>query len=204
MLARDPGTPPPPKNSGSHFRIYLDPDRRRRAAASPVRRCAKPRLVSARRRDRLRGMGPAGNGSSGSTGASHGPFSTRRRDPGTGAADMVTGRNARRVRRGLVGTGALDAIPRSTSPTRTEATFTSSRGMRTTNMGSPGRRDGRWILYGRANREGIYVIGADGRNNHRLTRDSPTPVLVSGSVVGARRALHRLRRQTEPGTATST
>lgn len=35
--------------------------------------------------------------------------------------------------------------------------------------------DGRSILYGRANREGIYVIGADGRNNHRLTRDSPTP-----------------------------
>jgi len=35
--------------------------------------------------------------------------------------------------------------------------------------------DGRWILYGRANREGIYVIGADGRNNHRLTRDSPAP-----------------------------
>ena len=33
--------------------------------------------------------------------------------------------------------------------------------------------DGRWILYGRANREGVYVIGADGRNNHRLTRDSP-------------------------------
>jgi TolB protein len=37
--------------------------------------------------------------------------------------------------------------------------------------------DGRWILYGRANREGIYVIGADGRSNHRLTRDSPTPSL---------------------------
>src|SRR5206468_3693144 len=37
--------------------------------------------------------------------------------------------------------------------------------------------DGRWILYGRANRQGVYVIGADGRNNHRLTRDSPTPTL---------------------------
>jgi len=36
--------------------------------------------------------------------------------------------------------------------------------------------DGRSILYGRANREGIYVIGADGRNNHRVTRDSPRPV----------------------------
>jgi TolB protein len=35
--------------------------------------------------------------------------------------------------------------------------------------------DGRSILYGRANRGGIYGIGADGRNNHRLTRDSPTP-----------------------------
>ena len=35
------------------------------------------------------------------------------------------------------------------------------------------------FLYGRANREGIYVIGSDGRNNHRLTRDSPTPTLFS-------------------------
>ena len=32
---------------------------------------------------------------------------------------------------------------------------------------------GRRILYGRADRKGIYVIGADGRNNHRVTRDSP-------------------------------
>ena len=37
--------------------------------------------------------------------------------------------------------------------------------------------DGRWMLYGRTSREGIYVIGADGHNNHRLTRDSPTPSL---------------------------
>ena len=36
--------------------------------------------------------------------------------------------------------------------------------------------DGRSIVYGRANRQGIYVIGADGHNNHRLTRDSPRPV----------------------------
>jgi len=35
--------------------------------------------------------------------------------------------------------------------------------------------DGRNILYGREHREGTYVIGSDGRNNHRLTRDSPTP-----------------------------
>jgi TolB protein len=35
--------------------------------------------------------------------------------------------------------------------------------------------DGRSILYGRADREGIYVISPDGRNNHRLTRDSPRP-----------------------------
>src|SRR5262245_12199761 len=32
---------------------------------------------------------------------------------------------------------------------------------------------GRQILYGRQNRHGIYRIGADGRNNHRVTRDSP-------------------------------
>jgi TolB protein len=36
--------------------------------------------------------------------------------------------------------------------------------------------DGRSIVYGRANRGGIYVIGSDGRNNERLTRDSPRPV----------------------------
>ncbi len=41
--------------------------------------------------------------------------------------------------------------------------------------------DARSILYGRANRQGIYIIGADGRNNHRLTRDSPRPVL-SGAL----------------------
>jgi TolB protein len=34
--------------------------------------------------------------------------------------------------------------------------------------------DGKWILYGRADRQGIYLIGFDGRNNHRLTTDSPT------------------------------
>lgn len=32
---------------------------------------------------------------------------------------------------------------------------------------------GRRILYGRADREGIYVIGSDGRNNQRVTRDPP-------------------------------
>lgn len=32
---------------------------------------------------------------------------------------------------------------------------------------------GRRILYGRANSQGIYVIGSDGRNNHRVTRDAP-------------------------------
>jgi Tol biopolymer transport system component len=33
--------------------------------------------------------------------------------------------------------------------------------------------DGRTILYGRAHGQGIYVIGADGRTNHRVTRDAP-------------------------------
>jgi TolB protein len=35
--------------------------------------------------------------------------------------------------------------------------------------------DGRSILYGREDRGGTYVIGVDGRNDHRLTRDWPTP-----------------------------
>ena len=33
--------------------------------------------------------------------------------------------------------------------------------------------DSRHILYGREDRQGIYMIGADGRNNHRVTRDAP-------------------------------
>jgi len=32
---------------------------------------------------------------------------------------------------------------------------------------------GRRLLYGRGDRQGIYVIGADGRNNRRVTRDAP-------------------------------
>jgi Tol biopolymer transport system component len=32
---------------------------------------------------------------------------------------------------------------------------------------------GRRILYGRADRKGIYLIGADRRGNHRVTRDAP-------------------------------
>lgn len=35
--------------------------------------------------------------------------------------------------------------------------------------------DSRQILYGRQDRQGIYVIGADGRGDHRVTRDSPRP-----------------------------
>ena len=32
---------------------------------------------------------------------------------------------------------------------------------------------GHQILYGRADHKGVYLIGSDGRNNHRVTRDSP-------------------------------
>jgi Tol biopolymer transport system component len=32
---------------------------------------------------------------------------------------------------------------------------------------------GHRILYGRADGQGIYVIGSDGRDNRRVTRDSP-------------------------------
>jgi TolB protein len=37
--------------------------------------------------------------------------------------------------------------------------------------------DSRQILYGRQDRQGIYVIGVDGRGDHRVTRDSPRPAL---------------------------
>ena len=33
--------------------------------------------------------------------------------------------------------------------------------------------DGRRILYGREDREGVFVIGADGRNDRRVTSDAP-------------------------------
>jgi Tol biopolymer transport system component len=33
--------------------------------------------------------------------------------------------------------------------------------------------DSRQILYGRQDRQGIFVIAADGQNNHRVTRDAP-------------------------------
>ncbi len=36
--------------------------------------------------------------------------------------------------------------------------------------------DGRTILYGRENRKGIYVIGADGRSNRKVTTESPAQV----------------------------
>ena len=36
---------------------------------------------------------------------------------------------------------------------------------------------GRRILYGRADRKGIYVIDSDRRNNHRVTHDSPPQAL---------------------------
>ena len=36
--------------------------------------------------------------------------------------------------------------------------------------------DGLSILYGRENHRGIYVIGANGRNDHKVTSDSPAPV----------------------------
>jgi TolB protein len=41
-------------------------------------------------------------------------------------------------------------------------------------MGFVWSPDGRNILYGRAHQAGTYVIGVDGRNDHRLTRDWPT------------------------------
>ena len=63
--------------------------------------------------------------------------------------------------------------------TRTEATLHLVTSHAYNEYGFAWSPDGRWILYGRANREGIYVIGSDGRNNHRLTRDSPTPTLFS-------------------------
>jgi TolB protein len=37
--------------------------------------------------------------------------------------------------------------------------------------------DSKQILYGRQDRQGIYVIRADGRGNHRVTHDSPPQAL---------------------------
>ena len=112
-----------------------------------------------------------------------------------GLAHLVARRKAPRVRsaaRALSG-GPAPGMPRSTSQTPTAATFTSSRAMRTTSTASPGLPTGGDPLR-QGEPQGIYIIGADGRNNHRLTRDSPLPVLRSPGLV-ARRTLDRLRHR---------
>ena len=109
---------------------------------------------------------------------------------------MVAGRNARRVR-------GFGAVRRGRYVDRYAAIYVADADGSNLHLvtshayneyGFAWSPDGRSILYGRANRQGIYVIGADGRNNHRLTRDSPLP-RVSGPDLGPRRALDRLRHR---------
>jgi Tol biopolymer transport system component len=62
---------------------------------------------------------------------------------------------------------------------------------------------GRRILYGRADRQGIYVIGADGRNNHR--GPATRPLWPAGArSPGHRAAARSSTRPAEPTTPTST
>ena len=81
------------------------------------------------------------------------------------------------------GARCVARMPASTSLTRTAATFTRSRATPTTSTDSGGLPTDAGILYGKENDRGIYVIGADGRNERRITTDSP-PTIGWGSLRG--------------------
>lgn len=63
--------------------------------------------------------------------------------------------------------------------------------------------DSRQILYGKQDRQGIYVIGADGRGDHRVTHDSP-PRPIGVPSPGHRTEARSPTPPTGPATATST
>ena len=175
FLARDPNTAPPPKNSGDKLRIYVVP-----TAGGAPRRLPSGDVIefdwSPQGDEIAYGDGTGRQRIIRTDGSKPRPFFRRPQARGKGLptwspdATHVVG-FVGGVRRGrftdrYAGIYVADANGNNlhlvTSHAYNEYGF----------AWSP---DGRWILYGRANREGVYVIGADGRNNHRLTRDSPTP-----------------------------
>ena len=177
VLARDPGTPPPPKNSGAGFRIYLIPTaggQPRRLPTGDVGELAwSPRgdQIAYLTRGRVWVIGSDGSdrhplhiynlgGPTWSPDGKHLGFGGCRRALG--------GRCVARYAAIYVADADGSKLHLVTGHAYNEYGF----------AWSP---DARSILYGRANRQGIYIIGADGRNNHRLTRDSPRPVL-SGAL----------------------
>ena len=203
--ARDPTTAPPPKNSGEDLRIYVVPTGGGAPRRLPSGDVQRARLVSARRRDRLRGRDRRSRIIR-TDGSKPRPFFRRPQTRGKGLPTWSP--DGTHV--GFIGFGG--PVRRGRFTDRYAGIYVADADGSNLHLvtshayneyGFAWSPDGRWILYGRANREGVYVIGADGRNNHRLTRDSPTPVLfptLSGRRTGARSPT----RPTEPGTATST
>ena len=196
VLARDPDEGPRPPNafqtSGS---MSSRPTGARRGVSRPAMSLSSTGLRKETRSPT--GTGPGGNGSSAPTGASHGPFSAVRRPVGKGC---LHGRRTERTS-GSSGSGARfgtdatpTAMPGSMSLTRTEATsprhepclqrvrvrLVAGRAVDSLRQGEP-----RGHLRDRRRR--TEQPPADARFAHSLR--------VSGSGVGAGRAIGRLRNR---------
>jgi Tol biopolymer transport system component len=178
VLARDPGTPPPPRNSGSGFRIYLIPT----DGGVPRRLPSGDALYldwSPRGDEIAYGDGSGRQRIIRTDGSKARPFF--RRPPTQGKGMPTWSPDGTHV--GFVGFGGLVRHGRYTD--RYAGIYVADASGSNLHLltshayneyGFAWSPDGRSILYGRANRQGIYAIRADGRNNHRLTRDSPRPV----------------------------
>jgi len=180
VLARVPGAPPPPKYSGLGFRIVVIPTDGGKPRRLPSGDATQLGPDWAPRGDELVYGSPRGrNWIIRTDGSKARPFFPRPQKQGFGlptwSPDGTHVGFVGRVRHGHgrhFNAGDLyDAIYVSDVDGSGLHLVTSHAYNEYGFAWSP---DGRSILYGRANREGIYVIGADGRNNHRLTRDSPT------------------------------
>jgi len=177
VYARDPHTPPPPRNSGEKLRIYVIPT----GGGAPRRLPsgdAQSLDWSPQGDEIVYGDGSGRQRIIRTDGSKSRPFFPRPQTRGKGLPTWSP--DGAHV--GFIGFGGL--VRRGRFTDRYAGIYVADADGNKLHLvtshayneyGFAWSPDGRNILYGRANREGIYVIGADGRNNHRLTRDSPTP-----------------------------
>ena len=169
VLARDPGTPPAAKNAGSDFRIYLIPteggEPRRLPSGAAQELDWSPRGVQIvygpgrQRIIRIDGSKPR-------------PFFPRPQTQGFALATWspdgthvgFAGHCCHGPWYNAIYVADADGVNLHLVTRHADNEY-----------GFAWSPDGRWILYGRENRGGTFVIGADGRNNHWVTRDWPTP-----------------------------